>query len=124
MFPTMNKVEFGIFIRQEREKKNWSQADLARESGLYRSLINNIENGVSNPSPATLRSLANALNYPARLFFEFMNLLPVESELSPIKRALLHAADGLPESDVKLALSLLEQRQEYYKKNPGAKPAK
>ena len=60
----MNKVEFGIWVRSKREDKGWSQADLARESGLYRSIINNIENGVSNSSPTTLNALAKALGQP------------------------------------------------------------
>lgn len=124
MFATMNKVEFGIWVRQEREKRDWSQADLARESGLYRSIINNIENGVSQPKPETLSSLATALNYPPELLFEFMNILPVRSELSAIKRKLAHLAQDLPDSDIEMAIALLEQRTEYYKKHPAAKPAK
>jgi transcriptional regulator with XRE-family HTH domain len=124
MLSTMNKLEFGFWVKQEREKKNWSQADLARESGLYRSIINNIENGVSNSSPTTLKALARAFNYPPDLLFEFVNLLPAKPEPSPIKRALLHISEGLPNSDIQLAITLLEQRQEYYKKNPSAKPAK
>lgn len=74
--------------------------------------------------PDTLSAIAHALQLPVDLVFEKAGVLPPKPELSPIKRALLHAAEGLPESDVKLALSLLEQRQEFYKKNPNAKPAK
>lgn len=120
----MNKVEFGQWVRKEREDREWSQSDLARESGLYRSLINNIENGVSESSPKTLTALGHAFGYPIEFMFEIVGLLPPKPELSPIKRALIHIAEDLPDSDVRLALSLLEQRQEYYKKNPGAKPAK
>lgn len=121
---TMNKVEFGIWVRQEREKKGWLQADLARESGLYRSIINNIETGKSRSSSDTLKALANALGYPPNLLFEFVDLLPRQSDLSAIKRKLLSIAEGLPDSDVEIAITLLEQRQEYYKKHPQAKPAK
>lgn len=120
----MNKVEFGIWVRQEREKKGWLQADLARESGLYRSIINNIETGKSRSSSDTLKALANALGYPPNLLFEFVDLLPRQSDLSAIKRKLLSIAEGLPDSDVEIAITLLEQRQEYYKKHPQAKPAK
>lgn len=119
----MNKIEFGQWVKKERETRNWSQSDLARESGLYRSVINNIENGVSESTPKTLTALAKGFGYPVEYVFEVFGLLPPKPELSPVKRALLHVAEGLPDSDVKLALSLLEQREEYYKKNPGAKPA-
>lgn len=71
-----------------------------------------------------LTAIAHALRLPPDLVFEKAGILPPKPELSPIKRALLHAADGLPDSDLQIALSILEQRREYYKKNPGAKPAK
>lgn len=119
----MNKVEFGEWIRQQRSDRGWSQADLARESGLYRSLINNIENGVSEPAPKTLTALAKALNYEAQYLFELLGLLPQKAELSPIKRKLAHLAEDLPDSDVEIAITLLEQRQEYYRRNPKARPA-
>lgn len=124
MFITMNKIEFGEWVRQQRTQHQWTQADLARESGLYRSLINNIENGVSESAPKTLSALARAFGFDAQYLFELVELLPPKTELSPIKRALLHVSEGLPDSDLQLALSLLEQRQDYYKKNPGVKPAK
>ena len=121
----MNKVEFGIWIRSKREDKGWSQADLARESGLYRSIINNIENGVSNSSPATLNALAKALGQPPEMLFEMLNLLPAKNNLSEIKRRLIHVAESeeLLDSDIELVITLLEQRIDLYKKHPKAKPA-
>ena len=120
----MNKIEFGQWVRSEREKRKWSQADLARESGLYRSLINNIEGGVSESAPKTLKALGNAFNYDADYMFELVGLLPSKTELSPIKRMLLKLAKELPDSDIEMVISLLEQRTAYYKKNPRAKPSK
>ena len=124
MFSTMNKVEFGEWVRQQRSHRKWTQADLARESGLYRSLINNIENGVSESAPKTLSALAKAFGYEAQYLFELTEILPAKTKLSPARQKLLNMSNDLPESDIELATSLLEQRQEYYKKNPGAKPAK
>lgn len=124
MFSTMNKIEFGQWVREERNKHEWSQADLARESGLYRSLINNIENGVSESAPKTLTALGHAFGYSVEYMFEMVGLLPPKPELSPIKRKLSHLAEGLPDSDVEIAIALLEQRSEYYKKHPNIKPAK
>ena len=122
----MNKVEFGEWVRQQRTARNWSQAELARESGLYRSLINNIENGVSEPAPKTLTALAKAFKYEAQYLFELIELLPQKSKLSPTKRKLLHVAEAeeLVDRDIELAIALLEQRIEQYKKKPQARPAK
>lgn len=61
---------------------------------------------------------------PPDLLFEFVNILPAKSELSIIKRKLAHLAQDLPDTDIEMAIALLEQRTEYYKKHPSAKPAK
>lgn len=123
MFITMNKVEFGEWVRKERNNRDWSQADLARASGLYRSLINNIENGVSESAPKTLSALARAFGYEPQYLFELADLLPPKTELSPIKQKILKLTEDLPESDVEFILTLLEQRRDFYKKRPKARPA-
>lgn len=112
------------WLKNELIGRKWKQADLVRESNLDSAVISNIINGKRNAGETTARAIAKALNLPVDYVFEKLGILPPKTELSPIKRALLHAAEGLPESDLKLALSLLEQRQEYYKKNPQAKPSK
>lgn len=115
---------FGDWLLERLKEKNMSQSELARIAGLSKGTISNLINGTKGAGQDSLRAIAIALKLPPDLVFEKAGVLPIKPELSPIKRALLHAAEGLPESDLQLALSLLEQRQEYYKKNPQAKPAK
>lgn len=115
---------FGDWLLERLKEKNMSQSELARIAGLSKGTISNLINGTKGAGQDSLKAVATALKLPPDLVFEKAGLLPQKPELSPIKRALLHAAEGLPESDLKLALSLLEQRQEYYKKNPNAKPSK
>lgn len=51
-----------ILLRQEREKKKLSQAELARLSGVKQQNISQIENGtIRNPGIKTLNTLAVAL---------------------------------------------------------------
>lgn len=114
---------FNDWLLTKLKEKEWSQADLSRASGLTTAAISKYING-RIPDTDALKKIAHAFRIPNETVFEQAGLLPQKTELSPIKRALIHAAEGLPESDLQLALSLLEQRQEYYKKNPGAKPAK
>jgi transcriptional regulator with XRE-family HTH domain len=59
----MDKQNFGEWLQKEREKRGWSQSDLARLSGLHRQIINKTENGVSRPAVETYIALAKALNY-------------------------------------------------------------
>jgi len=39
-------------------------------------------------------------------------------------RELLQLANRLPDSDVEMVIALLKQREDYYKKNPQARPTK
>lgn len=115
---------FSKWLDGQLKERNWKPADLSRESGLASAVISNLLNGHRNLGEKTGKAIARALKLPVDLVFEKAGILPPKTELSPIKRALLHASEGLPDSDVQIALSILEQRQEYYKKNPGAKPVK
>jgi len=51
----------GARVRSLREHKNWSQEDLAKESGLRRPHISLIENNERTPGAGSLIKLADAL---------------------------------------------------------------
>ena len=61
----------GQRIRQLRELKGLSRADLQNASGLQRSYICRVEHGHTVPSLETLQKFATALHVPLyRLFYE------------------------------------------------------
>lgn len=55
-------VEFGNRLRQAREKKLLSQAELAEKTGFQPSAISHFESGRRAPSFDNLRKLADALS--------------------------------------------------------------
>ena len=114
---------FAAWLDRQLKERNWKPADLARESGLSSAVISNLLNGHRNLGEKTGKAIARALKLPLELVFEKANILPPKPELSPTKRKLAHLAQDLPDSDIEMVISLLEQRQEYYKKNPKARPA-
>lgn len=57
----MKTTIIGARTRSLREHRNWSQEDLARESGLKRPHISLIETGDRMPGADTLAKLADAL---------------------------------------------------------------
>jgi transcriptional regulator with XRE-family HTH domain len=75
MFLTMNSVDFGGWVRLEREKKDWSQSDLSRYSGLHRAVISKIESG-TRPMPETLLALAQAFKMSPITIYRVAGLLP------------------------------------------------
>lgn len=55
------KKKIGLRIIQLREKKGWSQADLARACGKDRQAVEKLENGKVNPTLYSLYEVAEAL---------------------------------------------------------------
>ena len=55
------KKELGKRIVELRERKGWSQSDLARACSKDRQSIEKLENGKVNPTLFTLLEVANAL---------------------------------------------------------------
>jgi len=63
----MNKIstKLGQNLKKIRTQKKMSQGDIARNLGVDRGYISNIENGKKNPTLATVDKLAKALGVPA-----------------------------------------------------------
>ena len=62
------RKQVGINLRRLRREKEWSQEDLAFESGLHRTYVSGIERGVRNPTLLILEKLAKTLGVaPAAL---------------------------------------------------------
>lgn len=115
---------FGSWLLNVLKEKKISQSELARLANISKGTVSNLVNGTSGIGQDSLIAIAHALKLPPDLVFEKAGLFPSKIELSPIKRKLAHLAEDLPDSDVEIAIALLEQREDYYKKNPSAKPAK
>lgn len=57
--PTL--LELGRYLRKTREKRGWSQEDLAFECGLHRTYVGAVERGEYNVTLLTLRTITEAL---------------------------------------------------------------
>lgn len=60
-------------IRQAREARGWTQAELADAIGVSRKTVNTVENGVFVPSIVVALKLARALGWSAEDLFELEN---------------------------------------------------
>ncbi len=49
-------------MRQLRQMKNWSQEELAHQSGLHRTYISDLERGARNPTIEVVDKIAVALS--------------------------------------------------------------
>ena len=80
---------FVRWLEEELEKRGWSQADLARNSGVSRASISNIVTSYRTPGPDVCSSIAKAFHIPAEEVFRRAGLLPPKpQETSASKEAL------------------------------------
>ena len=56
------KTVFGLKLRQQRQKRNWSLQDLADKTKLSKSYLNERENGKKYPKHDKIIQLADVLN--------------------------------------------------------------
>jgi len=54
----------GSNIRKYRQRKSWSQEELALETGLHRAYVGQIERGEKNIGLKNLEIIARSLNIP------------------------------------------------------------
>lgn len=66
-------MKLKVNLKVERAKRDWTQGDLAKNSGVCRLTISNLESGkqnIENLQVKQISKLAKALNIP---FFEFLS---------------------------------------------------
>ncbi|SHK41850.1 helix-turn-helix domain-containing protein [Epilithonimonas mollis] len=56
------RVVFGLKLKRQRQKKNWSLQELATKTGLSKSYLNEIENGKKYPKHDKIVQLSDALS--------------------------------------------------------------
>lgn len=61
---TQPLAALGRAIRELREARAWTAADLAHATGLQRSYVTDLERGTRNPTYRTLLKVATAFNVP------------------------------------------------------------
>jgi putative transcriptional regulator len=59
-------------LREAREAKGWTQAELAARIGVSRKTVNTVENGVFTPSTVVALKLARALDEPVEALFSLI----------------------------------------------------
>jgi transcriptional regulator with XRE-family HTH domain len=112
---------FAEWLMFEAVRRNWSQADLARKSGLNRAVISKILSDKSDPSPESCKALAKALDTPIEEIYRAAGLLPPKSAKDDLVELITHLAIQLPTDEEKedaaeylrMRLRIVEERGKY-----------
>ncbi len=62
--------QFGLRIRQLREKREWSQEDFAEKADLHRTYVSGIERGTRNPTLTVLEKISDGFKMPLSKLLE------------------------------------------------------
>jgi hypothetical protein len=62
--------QFGLRVRQLREKREWSQEDFAEKADLHRTYVSGIERGTRNPTLTVLERIADGFEMPLNKLLE------------------------------------------------------
>ena len=99
---------FAAWLSQEMSKREWSQSDLARASGVHRATISKLLTYPDQkPSIVTCSKIAGALNFPAHYVLTKAGLIPEQEERSPTLEEANQLLDELPEEYRKQALAII-----------------
>jgi transcriptional regulator with XRE-family HTH domain len=78
--PQLQRIIFGLKIRQFRQERGWNFDDMSRETGISISYLNEIEKGKKFPLPAYRQKLADALG----LSVEFLLSPELTKQFAPL----------------------------------------
>jgi transcriptional regulator with XRE-family HTH domain len=104
--PAFRAKQVGDLIKTERENNRWTQAELARQAGVAKQVVSNIERGSVTASVNTLAAVAHALGMTIHdvINVGFGTLTTEEQELAASSLSLLRKMNA---ENRKLALSQL-----------------
>jgi transcriptional regulator with XRE-family HTH domain len=118
-------MEFNDWLLNQLRERSWSQADLARASGLTRGGVSNYING-RTPDEAALRKIAKALKLSPEAVFRAAGVLPPTIN-DPWAEQMNHKIGQLSGTRREMAERLLDtllDEQERETRQTGVKPAK
>jgi transcriptional regulator with XRE-family HTH domain len=112
-------MKFNDWLLERLKELDWSQADLARGSGLTRSVISKYMTG-RIPDEAALRKIAKALHIAPESVFRAAGILPPAPEKDPVIDEITHLARSLPPEDVQDLIDLARVKLARYERTQNA----
>lgn len=107
---------FGDWLRDELAKRDMTQAELSRASGITTAGVAYLISGKRNPGQDSCVKIAHALRLPEETVFRAAGLLKPRQELDERRGRFETLLSDLSDDDVDdlyaLALSKLERRQQ------------
>lgn len=99
---------FSSWLLHELDKRQWSQSDLARASGLTRGAISNIVNEKSSLGLDSVTGIAKAFRIPVTEVLAAAGVIPKVAKKNAEEEQLLHLFRQLSNYDREAVLNFVE----------------
>lgn len=125
---TIVDMAFNDWLLAHLKASNWSQAELAKRSGLTRGAVSNYING-RTPAEGALRKIAHALHVSPETVFRAAGLLPPKAEADELTERVEHILGSYKYPETKeralayLEFLRIEEEKGEYRVKPAKHPA-
>ncbi len=104
-------TNFVNWLTAQMQARNWSQADLARASGLNKQSIHYyLTKSTKSPHAHALAQIAHALDLPVEEMYRAAGFLPHASEINEIMEEILHEMKDMPKRDQQEVLAFVRMK--------------
>lgn len=112
-------MKFNDWLLEKLKEQDWSQADLARASGLTRAAISRYINDYARkPDEDALRKIAKALSMAPEAVFRAAGILPPVSEIDAMIEEIIETTRHMSREEQREVLNYIRfRRAELEKKN-------
>lgn len=112
----MTIIDFGEWLQKTLIELDWSQSDLARQSGLSTGQISRLISGSRKPGRDTCIQIAKGLKLPPENIFRAAGLLPSQPPTDDIIEQILYELGGVPITDKEDILEYIRLRKQIAEK--------
>ena len=95
---TMN-TDFPVWLREELAERHWTQAELAKRSGVSPAQITRVLSGERGLGELSIIAIAQALKLPPEQVYRKAGLLPRQERSTDLVDELMHYFFQLPEPE-------------------------
>lgn len=104
-------ITFGDWLTKKMEERDWTQADLARKSGLTRQAIGYYLSPKSKrPDEEALKQIASALRIPIEQVYRAAGILPPDSTVNETVEEIIYEVKDLTKEEQLEFLSYIRWR--------------
>lgn len=103
-------MKFNDWLLDKLQKIDWSQADLARASGLTTASISKYVGG-RIPDESALKKIAKAFNLPPETVFRAAGILPPVSELDATREEIIELTSHMSREEQREVLEYIRWRK-------------